>query len=72
MVLDEAKMRMDKIKAKAEKYGLNPSEDALFIVSEIRDTRNFIVTFLSIIIGTIIGFSIATLSGLTGILSAVK
>ena len=63
-----AKMRskMDKLRKEAEEQGINVSEDALFIVSEIKDTRNILLIFLSVIIGLIVGFGIAILSLLGG------
>ena len=59
-----AKMRekMDKLKKDTEEQGINISEDALFIVNEIRDTRNTLLIFLSVIIGLIIAFGIANLT----------
>ena len=63
-----AKMRdkMDKLRKETEEQGINISEDALFIVSElrgeIRETRNILLIFLSVIIGLIVGFGVATLT----------
>ena len=62
--------KMEKLRKELEEQGINVSEDALFIVSqisetirsEIRDTRNILLIFLSIIIGLIVAFGIAILT----------
>ena len=62
--------KMDKLRKETEEQGINVSEDALFIASfitteirsEIRDTRNILLIFLSVIIGLIVGFGVAILT----------
>ena len=62
--------KMEKLRREAEEQGINISEDALFIVSEIsetirseiRDTRNILLIFLSVVIGLIVAFGVAILT----------
>ena len=53
--------KMAKLREKAKREGFNPSEDALFIVSEIRDTRNLLLAVLLSLLSADIGIGIAIL-----------
>ena len=58
--------KMNRLKEELKRQNINVSEDALFIVTEIRDSRNILLTvfgiLLGIVIGLIIGFGIAILT----------
>lgn len=59
---------LEELKRKAERQGLNISDDALFIVSELRLTlsklRGLLLWLSGIIIGLIVGFGVAILTSL--------
>ena len=61
---------LEKLRKKAEEQGLNISDDALFVVSELRSElreligglRGLLLWLSGIMIGLIVGFGVAILS----------
>ena len=58
--------RVEKLREKAKGQGLKISDDALFVVSELRselrELRTLLLWLSGIIIGLIVGFGVAILS----------
>ncbi len=56
------KEKTEKTRKGAESQGLNISDDALFIVSELRNLRGLFLLISGSMIGLIVGFGVAILS----------